>query len=52
MKGCHSTAKRTVGYKEFCIHSSNEHGGLLEIMEQEENPQLREVGRRLAQFFS
>ena len=52
VKGCHSTAKRTVGYKEFCIHSSNEHGGLLEIMEQEENPQLREVGRRLAQFFS
>ena len=51
-KGCTSTAKRMIGYKEFCIHSSNEHGGLLEIMQDEERPQLREVGWRLAQFFS
>ena len=52
VRGCQATSKRMMGYKEFCIHSSNEHGGLLDIMENEENPQLREVGRRLAQFFS
>ena len=51
-RGCTSTAKRMMGYKEFCIHSSNDHGGLLDIMKDEERPQLREIGRRLAQFFS
>ena len=52
VKGCHSTAKRKIGYKEFCIHSSNEHGGLLEIMAEDERPELRDIGRRLEELLS
>ena len=42
-RGCEATRKRKMGYKEFCIHSSNMHGGLLLVLEDEEDQGLRDL---------
>jgi len=39
MRGC--TVKRKMGYKEFAIHMSNEHGGLEEVIEDSDRPEIR-----------
>merc|ERR1719318_2197154 len=39
--GC--TIKRKMGYKEFCIHMSNEHRGILDILRDDGRPELLEV---------
>merc|ERR1719427_227603 len=43
--GC--TIKRKMGYKEFCIHMSNEHGGLLDVLREDGRPDLKEIADRL-----
>ena len=43
--GC--TIKRKMGYKEFCIHMSNEHGGLLDVLREDGRPELKEIADRL-----
>jgi len=47
-KGCDATKKRKMGYKEFCIHSSNLHGGLLKILKKDERKELRELAKKFA----
>ena len=39
--GC--TIKRKMGYKEFCIHMSNEHRGILEVLREDGRPELLEI---------
>eukprot|EP00092_Neocalanus_flemingeri_P007412 GFUD01008004.1.p1 GENE.GFUD01008004.1~~GFUD01008004.1.p1 ORF type:complete len:555 (+),score=150.79 GFUD01008004.1:62-1666(+) len=43
--GC--TIKRKMGYKEFCIHMSNEHRGLLDILREDGRPGLSNIADRL-----
>ena len=43
--GCNN--KRKMGYKEFVIHMANYHGGLEQVMQEDEREQLREMVRRL-----
>jgi len=43
--GC--TIKRKMGYKEFCIHMSNEHGGLCEVLRETDRPELWEIADKL-----
>jgi len=43
--GC--TQKRMMGYKEFCIHMGNEHGGLDEVLAEDDRTEVREMGRRI-----
>jgi len=38
-RGC--TVKRKMGYKEFAIHMSNEHGGLEEVIKVDARPEIR-----------
>ena len=45
MRGC--TIKRKMGYKEFCIHMSNEHRGLLDILREDGRPELVPVADKL-----
>ena len=45
VRGC--TIKRKMGYKEFCIHMSNEHGGLCDILRETGRPELWEVADKL-----
>jgi len=47
-KGCDATKKRKMGYKEFCIHSSNLHGGLVKIMKKDERKELRDLAKKFA----
>ena len=42
--------KRKMGYKEWCIHQASDHGGLIEIMSQSDNEEIRKVGKRLESF--
>ena len=44
-RGC--TNKRNMGYKEYVIHSCNEHGGLEKILDQHENEELRKVVKKM-----
>ena len=32
-----------MGYKEYCIHTSNTHGGLLKVLEAEDRQELRQL---------
>jgi len=41
VRGC--TIKRKMGYKEFCIHMSNEHRGILEVLREDGRPELLEI---------
>ena len=52
VKNCLKMSRRKMGYKEFCIHMSIDHGGLLEIMAEDERPELRDIGRRLEELLS
>ena len=45
VKGC--SQKRMMGYKEFVIHTANDHGGLDEIMAEHEDEQFRNIISRL-----
>ena len=45
-----SNRKRKMGYKEWCIHQASDHGGLIEIMSQSDNEEIRKVGKRLESF--
>ena len=45
IKGC--SQKRRMGYKEFVIHMSNDHGGLEEIMSEHEDEEFRKMILRL-----
>jgi len=45
VRGC--TIKRKMGYKEFCIHMSNEHRGLLDILREDGRPELVPVADKL-----
>jgi len=42
-KRCEATKKRSMGYKEFCIHSANVHGGLVEALLRDEREELRSL---------
>ena len=42
-RGCDATRKRKMGYKEYCIHTSNTHGGLLKVLEAEDRQELRQL---------
>ena len=50
VRNCSTMSKRKMGYKEFCIHMSNDHGGLLEVMAEDKRPELREIGKRLSEL--
>jgi len=39
--------KREMGYKELCIHMSNEHGGLEAVMMNDERPEVRQILEKL-----
>ena len=45
VKGC--SQKRKMGYKEFVIHTANDHGGLEEIMNEHEDEEFRIIITRL-----
>ena len=45
VRGC--TIKRKMGYKEFCIHMSNEHGGLLDVLREDGRHELMNIADRL-----
>jgi len=46
--GCSLSRKRKpMGYKEHCIHMSNEHGGLEEVLLEHSRPEVRAVGAKL-----
>ena len=42
--GCKN--KRKMGYKEFVIHSANDHGGLMQVLQEDEREELRAMARR------
>ena len=44
-KGCKN--KRKMGYKEFCIHMSNDHGGLEEVLAKCDDEKIREIAPKL-----
>ena len=44
-KGCRM--KRKMGYKEFCIHMSNDHGGLEEVLTKYDKANIREIAPKL-----
>jgi len=44
-KGC--KMKRKMGYKEFCIHMSNDHGGLEEVLTRYDSDKIREIAPKL-----
>ena len=44
-KKCHM--KRKMGYKEFVIHSSNDHGGLEKVLLLHDNEKVRQMSTRL-----
>jgi len=44
-KGC--TLKRNMGYKEFVIHMSNEHGGLDEIVKEDKRQEIRALSDKI-----
>jgi len=44
--GCDATRKRKMGYMEFAIHSSNNHGGLITLLKKETRPELRKLANR------
>ena len=44
-RGC--TVKRKMGYKEFTIHMSNEHGGLEELMKEDHRPEIRAIADKI-----
>jgi len=41
------TMKRKVGYKEFCIHMASYHGGLEEVMKEDEREEIRALVPKL-----
>jgi len=43
--GC--TVKRKMGYKEFCIHMSNEHRGILDLLREDGRPGLIAIADKL-----
>lgn len=45
VRGCKN--KRKMGYKSFCIHNAVDHGGLYEIMREDENPKINQLVERL-----
>jgi len=46
--GCSVARKRKqMGYKEHCIHMSNEHGGLEEVLAEHPRPEVRAVAAKL-----
>jgi len=45
VQGC--SQKRMMGYKEFCIHMGNEHGGLDEVLAEDDRPEVRAMGLRI-----
>jgi len=46
--GCSVARKRKqMGYKEHCIHMSNEHGGLEEVLAEHSRPEVRAVAAKL-----
>jgi len=44
-RGC--TVKRKMGYKEFAIHMSNEHGGLEEVIIEDSRPEIRALADKI-----
>jgi len=44
-RGC--TVKRKMGYKEFAIHMSNEHGGLEEVINEDSRPEIRALADKI-----
>ena len=42
-----SRKRKQMGYKEFCIHMSNEHGGLEEVLAEHSRPEVRVVAAKL-----
>ena len=45
------TLKRKIGFKEYCIHTANEHGIVIQVMLKSEREELRKVGLRLKEIF-
>jgi len=43
--GC--SQKRMMGYKEFCIHMGNEHGGLEEVLSEDSRQEVRDIVPRI-----
>jgi len=39
--------RKQMGYKEHCIHMSNEHGGLEEVLAEHTRPEVRAVAAKL-----
>lgn len=46
-KGC-NLSKKMLGYKEYCIHSSTEHGGLLVVLQKDEREEVRALYDRFS----
>jgi len=44
-RGC--TVKRKMGYREFSVHMSNEHGGLEEVMRADQRPEVRAMADKM-----
>ena len=45
------SSRRKMGFKEYCIHTSNEHGIVINIMLTSENKDLKKLGIRLKEIF-
>ena len=46
-QGRAGTVRRKMGYKEFCIHMGSEHGGLEQVMGQDEREEVRKMLQRI-----
>ena len=46
-----SRSRKTMGLKEYCIHTASEHGVVIQIMLESEREDLRKVGIRLKAIF-
>jgi len=49
-RGC--TVKRKMGYKEFAIHMSNEHGGLEEVIKKHTNSDIRALSEKIKKKYN
>ena len=50
MMGC--SMKRKMGYKEYCVHNASEHGGVLTVMTNNDNQDIKKVAKKLEITFN
>jgi len=44
--------KRKMGYKEYCVHNASEHGGVLTVMTNNDNKDIKQVAKKLEVTFN